>query len=362
MKKYISLTLIILLNTIACTEKYKPELENVPSVLVVDGLITNEKKQHVITLSWTIPFDSMKLVPEKFATVYIEDLNKQRFYFKEKEDGRYYSDSISFEEGNTYTLKIKSSDLKNYISTPQTLMPLSKIENISSNRKTIEIYQKDGEKQKLSKVYGAELLTPIAYLGKDFSCYRFENSILVEYLSKKDGESINKFCWKKYNPNENFNINNPDLIKYGEGQHDLGFFPLDTTFYEVIQQSYSPPLSSIIIPVRNNLINYIISIKKYHINENIHYLLGTINKQLESSQRFFDPVASQIKGNIKCSNDASIKVFGLFEASSVSLTSYKINLNTEGYPYELIKISPFNMDSITKYGENLSKPPTFWIN
>jgi hypothetical protein len=215
----------------------------------------------------------------------------------------------------------------------------------------------------LTTVNGAEFIAHLNLSSENLPYFRFANTILVEYTSVKDNELILKYCWNKYNPNSYFNINDGEYNLSEEILHDLGFFPFDIIFYGVVQDVEYPEVGPP-IPIYTNkyLKNYIFTIKQYHLNKDIFQYYQSLNKQLQANDRFFDPISAQVIGNMKCTDNPDEKVFGSFEASTVSVNSYKLNLTSSGNSYEIIKINPFDMDTITNSGENPYTPPKFWIN
>jgi hypothetical protein len=50
------------------------------------------------------------------------------------------------------------------------------------------------------------------------------------------------------------------------------------------------------------------------ISADAYLFWNGVQKQLEANGKFFDPVASQIEGNIKCTNDPNSKALGVFYA------------------------------------------------
>lgn len=358
MYKYLVFILsgIIILNS--CTEIYEPELKNAPRVLVIEGLITNENKEQTILLSKAIPFDTLAYIPETGANVYVTDENGNQFVFNESLPGTYKSD-LSFvpQYGIKYYLTVQANN-KIYQSSAQEFLLQSTPPIYTNTYKTIEIYKKDGIKTLLINVEGGEFIASINNReGRNY--YRFSSSILTEFTSITDNENIWKYCWKKYNPNQYFSINNSANL-----QHDLGFFPLDTSFYGVVKGVFLPPGPGNPKPIitERYLKGFYLSIKQYHINENTYKFYESLNKQLEAEQRFFDPISAQIIGNIRCISDTTEKVFGIFEAASVNISSFQINHFREDNYFQLKAIAPVDMDSIPDSGENPYVPPSFWLN
>ena len=62
------------------------------------------------------------------------------------------------------------------------------------------------------------------------------------------------------------------------------------------------------------------------------------NKQLTTSGKIFDPISSQLKGNLSCINNPSEKVLGFFEASSVTHSAIVIYQNLASLEVDLFKV------------------------
>jgi hypothetical protein len=60
------------------------------------------------------------------------------------------------------------------------------------------------------------------------------------------------------------------------------------------------------------------------MNRESYRFYKSANAQLEITGKIFDPIASQLLGNMKCINHPEKKVLGLFEASSVVKRAYLV--------------------------------------
>ena len=87
------------------------------------------------------------------------------------------------------------------------------------------------------------------------------------------------------------------------------------------------------------------------MNENSFKFYQDANSQLAASGKIFDPVASQLSGNMKCINNPSKIVLGLFEVSSVSKNAYVIDIVNVSRSVFLFKVPyvDFNQTSVFRY-------------
>ena len=80
-------------------------------------------------------------------------------------------------------------------------------------------------------------------------------------------------------------------------------------------------------------------------------------KHVPISGQIFDPVESQIIGNMYCANDTTEQVFGYFGASSVQENSGFIHLDYNN------KVRNKNVIYFPELDRNLlsNSPPDFWV-
>jgi len=105
----------------------------------------------------------------------------------------------------------------------------------------------------------------------------------------------------------------------------------------------------------------IIYLNQYTLNNEAYLYYKSIDELLRSEGKLFDPIASQINGNIKCLTKQENKVFGFFEASSVSNTSYKVDFQNLINAQPSITKIPYLLPPEPK-GVWENKVPPFWVN
>ncbi len=129
-KSIISLIAVFTLCT--CIDPYSPKLKGYETLLVVDGVITDEATSYTIKLSRTIREQDAIPVIVPDATVYITDDNGTSTELTSQGDGTYKTDSNSFkgEIGKNYTLHIKTNDGNEYESDPCMMRPAPDIDSI----------------------------------------------------------------------------------------------------------------------------------------------------------------------------------------------------------------------------------------
>ena len=106
------------------------------SILVVEGIITDEEKNQTIHLSRSYRLEESGPSPVSQAQVSVENSNGEAFDFREISPGVYESvDKFSVEYGLDYTLQITTS-YGTYNSTPVSTNSGTMISDVSSERNT----------------------------------------------------------------------------------------------------------------------------------------------------------------------------------------------------------------------------------
>lgn len=350
-----------------CKEEYFPEIDQADQLLVVDGLLSDEMNVIKVNLSNAAPFRDHAYLPETGATVIVSNDAGGKFPLSEKAPGYYESKTFNFEYGRAYTLVIRTKKNKYYKSTPQTLFPKSDMEDIASTIKSNTLQTSiDGEL--VSKTFQGLEFSSILKTSSDGSSYfRFSNTIIVEYTEKikyarNDSVTENFYCWKKYFPNEFLNLNQKGYNNLEEHLHNLAFCPIDSNYFsmgaEEIWQGFPPAL---VWTYYRNFYYFVITVKKYRINEDVHKYYKNVNSQLEAKNRIFDPISFQVKGNMSCDNDPEEAVLGVFEVSSASFRTYSFSdfLPDKSIIYK--EEVPLDMDNLSDSGKVYNNCPPFWI-
>jgi hypothetical protein len=85
-----------------------------------------------------------------------------------------------------------------------------------------------------------------------------------------------------------------------------------------------------------------------------------MDEQLKSEGKLFDPIAVQIVGNIKCTSNPGNKVFGFFEASSLTSSAFSIDFRNLVNDQPAIKNIPYILPA-EPVGHLINIVPAFWI-
>jgi len=329
----------------SCIDPYVPNLKNYKSLLVVEGVITNENNSYKIKLCRTTIKENSD--PEKItdATVDITDGDGRKTDLQNCGNGYYQTDSTSFTGiiGQKYTLGIHTSEGTEYKSDECTMLPVAAID---------KLYYEKGED--MSGVRG-EALT-----GLKIS------------LNSADATGINQYfrwtfeeTWKFLLPNpKRYNclmVLNPDTYLFEE-------VPVVNDICWKKSQSQTILTSSIlsgttnyingeqvqfIDPLKSDRLTqeYSILVKQYSISEKEYDFWNNLKKVSEAGGDIFDSQPYQVMSNVHNVNDAGEMVLGYFGVSAVSQKRIFITSN---------ELFPLNLPNFKTDCAEIPKSPEDW--
>ena len=319
----------------SCIDPYIPEIKNYKSLLIVEGLITNENTSNIIKLSRT--YSDLNSFPERVsdAIVFITDGNGIQSNLRNCKNGDYKTDSTLFTGviGQKYTLHITASDGKEYTSDECTMLPVAAIDNIYYEKEE-EISGVMGESSTglkiLLKVTDAadmdqyyrwtfEEVWKTILPGAQRYEYVYVNDTTLSFISLPD---VNEICWKRSLSGDI--ITNSTLSGANHINQEIQF--IDPLKSDRLTQEYS------------------ILVRQYSISNREHDFWANLKNVGESGGDIFASQPYSVTSNIRGSSE---KVLGYFEVSAVSQKRLFISateLNRlhlpQNKPCELIYKSP----------------------
>lgn len=344
---YLSLIFIILLS---CKDIYYPDINNNEKILVVNGVITNENKTHLISLMWARPINGDNAFePVTDAKVIVTDKSLLRYDFKESYGGKYFSDSSLFIPcvGNSYKLTVVLENGDIYESDSQELLPIDTLGEVTGRVVQRDFVLENDNSTIVQTYEGIE--TFISYSNSDhiIPTYRFNTNVIAQYSWGIDlgATQHTYYCWIKLrNPNTNINITNSthDVDVDDNILHSLCFLPKSLDYWDLTK-----PYNC-----------FVIDIEAYRLNRQSYLFYKKAYDQLAANNSLFDPIAVQLPSNIKCVSDSHKKAIGYFEASSLYKIAYYI---FERNSSEIL--CPNNPDypsNLNNTGWVLDTVPSFW--
>jgi hypothetical protein len=335
-------------------------------------MITNKTDTYHILLTWAVSFNSGGTgLPISEANVYVTDDLDNSYTFHEMEIGNYISDSLQFtgHPGRIYRLHIVTPDGEGYESDPQRIFPAENPDSVYAEFDYKEILERiTGLKL---KTHGANLLTDIRNKADTFPRFRLTSNLVIQYVYEfcpVGGTCIYFYCWKTDNANPDINLTGRE---YSEGSASIrkhAFCFLDDNLYCYglnYGYRYSEEDSTLKAVSSRNYQSYmvhhrILYLNQYTLNNETYLYYKSLDEQLQSEGKLFDPIATQLNGNIRCITDPGKKAIGFFEASSLSNSAYVVDFrNLKNSQPSIIK-TPW----ILPLGSNgcwINSTPPFWI-
>ena len=314
------LFVFLLCTFISCTEIYSPKIDSKIEALVVEGLITDADGPFNIKLSKAVLYSSDSVSTFKTvsgAKLTVTDNENQSFELVDAGNGNYTVPStFKGKTGNAYKLHIETNDGNIYESNSQKLLPSQTYDSIRG------IFSSNGyigSDNQLHYVNGGNILVDLfksVPKGDSVPLCRFKPNVTIQYnynVFVKDSTNWNWVYnnWQTFQLNSNENITE-DVSSTGNAvikNHSIGIVPIDMLNYGLY------PANPIVY------FFYYLRIEQYTINRDTYNFYKNANNQLAASGKIFDPITAQLYGNLKCINNPSKIVLGLFEVSSVSKTA-----------------------------------------
>ena len=347
-RRYILLCFIIYL-CIGCQEYYSPDIDSQADVLIIEGIIDDVPGPDSIKLSRGLPFDGGTGFPSiSGAGVMIIDSENLVENLEEKSPGIYYtSDDFIGVIGKSYVLQVETADGNLYRSDTVTIQPVPVIDSMYANYNEVEFLSKNlnGDYVKVNDP-GMEIYFDIPAIETENLYLKFEWIASIQFMVyisfplRSEVDSCRKITSSMISTNSTVvNIINPSDFEtqHLPGNH-LGFFGM----------SQMVPL---VDPVPGGTIKgiytygVVIFTWLYSIDETAFKYWENIEKQIYAEGKLFDPVTTQIYGNMECISDPSRLVLGYFSASSASNYSFYAYLRSDNTIYSRkLDIDPDTLD------------------
>jgi len=353
----------------SCYKVYDPKIDPSEKVLVVNGMMTNKKEAYHIFLTSARPFNSTEEgLPERAANVYVTDDLGNSYKFNENDNGDYISDSFQFTgiPGHTYKLHIITADGTEYESEPQRLFPESYPDAVYAEFDNQEVL--DESTGLKINTHGADILIDIRNKADSLSRFRFTSNLVRQYfyvIYPYLKPSVSFYCWQTVDANSNINLTDEEysLNSASIRKHQICFLD-DNLFFSALYYSYKENPYTVVLTnfYQTYAIHHrILYLNQYTLNNETYLYYKSLNEQMQSEGKLFDPIATQLNGNIKCLTNPEKKAIGFFEASSVSYSAYVVDFRNLINSQPSIIKTPYILPPESK-GCWINKIPPFWIN
>jgi hypothetical protein len=361
-KLFIFLSLLLMIS--ACQDVMDPNIDKMPVSLVVEGKISTRQGGNKISISTTKSFnESFYISWVTGLEVYVIDNNGLRIDFLETtENGEYVTDSNPSslaKTGNSYTLYIKSKDGTTYQSTPQIVTECSETDlvHLENSVETILTENTYGDILEL-KNNGSLIYANTSGILPEKNYYLFrsfgyiENRAIVSVPNTSD-ITIYQHMQIPFKYLSFISTGNADEFSDKSiRKNKLVFVPEDVylNFEPVI-----PPKGKILYRYFDG---FIIATEQLSLNEEAYNFWEQLKRQLNASNKIFDPMPTQISGNLRCTSDPEKKIYGIFFAtdSKIRYDYLYINKKHKAFSKEIDSIPELYLDGIRD--EHL---PAGWI-
>lgn len=285
---------ILLLLLDSCVEPFSPpEVNSDVQYLVVDGFLNIGSDSSRISLSHTQNATASEAVlNETNAVITAEEENGEIYSFTEQGNGSYILPPQNFKIASKYRLHIKTKNGKEYLSDYVEVKNTPPIDSVA--------YRYDGRQDGVTMFVN----THDASNQTRFYRWKFEEtweyrSAFYSSLEVVDKNIISRrgeinTCWRTI---KSGNILLGSTIKLS--QDIIRDVPLTT------------------VPVSSNklYVKYSLLVKQYGLTQDAFEYWTSLAKTTEGTGSLFDPLPSQVTGNIKSTTNAKELVFGYFSAS-----------------------------------------------
>jgi len=321
------LAALLLTSLFSCQEKYDdPSIKSAAEMVVVRGLITDAEGPYSVYVSHTIPFNDEEptvyadALGIEGAEVIISDDSGNSEVLSEAGKGHYvtYEGGIRGIAGNTYTLSVTTPDGNNYQSKPCLLSPAPEIVSVYPvNTEEFVLVNNYPEPPTLRIMKGVGVFADIAGLSDHDTFYRLGIRIIKEtrhlYFMIPP-----VYCWTTTHINNKKNLLVTDHLS-GDSiiMHHVTFLTPDV-FPSDYEQSWAHTMY---------LDGRIVALDVYALSREIYDYYSVFYNQLSAENRIFDPVPTNLTGNMYCKNDPSQTVLGIFEASGKSYMNCLVKFN-----------------------------------
>ncbi|HMG90878.1 MAG TPA: DUF4249 domain-containing protein [Chryseolinea sp.] len=282
---------------ISCVEPYEPDFkEETFDILVVDGYINTTENSATVRLSRAVPLDS-ELPPsqEVNATVNIEDEAGNTYLLNNSGLGVYFADHLGIDHSKKYRVHIYSRADEEFISDYVALTNSPPIDSVvwKPDGDGISVYVNTHDPADQSHYYNWTFDETWEYNSSYFSGYKLvDREPVLRYP-----EDYIYTCWLS-ETSTRILLSSTDRL----AENVVRDFPL----------TYLAAESSKLAR------RYSINVHQRTLTKDEYEFRLELEKTTESLGGLFDPMPSQVVGNVRSKNDTSSPVLGYFGGGSIS--------------------------------------------
>jgi hypothetical protein len=293
-----------------CITQFVPETTETQELLVVEGLITDQKEVNIVKLSKSLPLvRKPDAVPLSGCSVWITDDLGISYPLHETVQGTYVTDTSNFrgQSGRKYKLHINTgysfrSGLS-FESYPVEMKPVPPIDSVYYEKRIFKAADKYSTDIEECQVY-------IDTHDPDNSCkyYRWDYSETWEFRLPFPAP-VNKVCWITDN-SRNIHIKSTSSLS----QYVIIHYPLEYISHETDRLK----------------VKYSVLVNQYSLSEDEFEYWEKLKSVTQDVGGLYDVIPAEIPNNIYCIENPSQRVLGYFSVSAKSSERIFIKENFKG--------------------------------
>ncbi len=311
--------LILMVAMTACLEPYSPpEIKEDVNILVVDGFINTTNNSSQVYLSKAVPLSyNGETQTVSNALVQVEEENGASYILQELESGSYSLTNMNLDPAKRYRLSVRTNNDSKYFSDFIDLVPTPQIDSItwhaSQQQPGIDIFVNTHDDSGRSKYYRWTFEETWLYRSNYGASYKIVHG-QVEWNEVDISRCFHNKPSTEIHVGSTVQLAN-DVIRN---------FPL--VFIPVLSQKVS--------------VKYSIMVKQQSLTKEAHNFWTQLKKSTESLGGLFDPLPSQVLGNMYSENNSAEPVLGYFSGGQT--TEKRIFINFSDLPPDLKLVRPAN--------------------
>ena len=299
MKKIFYLVVFVAIAS-GCKKLYEPNIGSpATGYLVVEGFINSGVDISTITLTRTTKLmDSVSVAYERNAQVSIESNNNESFPLTEGVNGSYTSGLLHLNPNSKYRVRIITQGGKEYLSDFSPVKYTPPIDSITWQMENdgVQIYVNTHDDQNNTKYYRWAYSETWEFHSRYLkTLYYIIDPVTQQAIGIVSGSADTTIykCWKTQN--------STNIISGSTEKLSVDKIHLPVRYVE---------------PQSDELtVLYYIQLKQYALSHDAYLFYQKMKKNTEQLGSIFDPMPSELRGNIHCVNDPDEIVIGYVEPS-----------------------------------------------
>ena len=332
--KYTTFFLCLIVIAAGCQKSYKPPVIVAPgSYLVVEGVINSGPGKTIIMLSKTVNLSSSNAVnPVLNASIMIESDGGANYPVAEAGKGKYVSANLTLDITAKYRLHIKTADGHEYLSdfVPVTNSP--PVDNVSFDVKNngIQVYVSTHDPTNTTHFYRWEYEETWVLHSAYFSLYKSNGDTVLE--RDLDNDQIYQ-CWRS-------DTSTTIVLATSSGLSADIINNAPVTFIESTSHKLDGKQSQVLSQKRPEINAYSILVKQFALTHEAYSYWINLKKNTQDIGKIFDPLPTEIRGNIHSVTDPLEPVLGYISAGT--MTTKRAFIANERIPTEWTLDSPYD--------------------